>query len=207
MEGGDGEKDKWKWVNWQPRVSLLIYQQPAWQRLGLKWMCSPQGSGLLLSNGDKEQRKWGQEGERGEYAQSKWMERYLRHDCCVYCSRSRLGKIRCHSIVTLAAIFQVKSMFLCSSFHTHASSMCFTVKHRKHLTNEIENTYSFFLYSLSYSYYSTHDSRRTQKHIHTHTHWLPKAWVKSNVLRLLLKEDTVVADRRSSGSLFQKTAS
>lgn len=55
------EKNKWKRGGWKPQVSLLIHQQHAWQPPDPKWMCTPQGSGPLLSNRDKEQGKWRQE--------------------------------------------------------------------------------------------------------------------------------------------------
>lgn len=54
MGGRDGERGKCKRGDWKPQVSLLIYQLCAWQPLGTKWMCTPQGSGSLLDNGDKE---------------------------------------------------------------------------------------------------------------------------------------------------------
>ncbi len=98
-EGKGGEKDKWKWGDWKPQVSLLIYQQHGWQPLGSKWMWAPQGSGPLLSNGDKEQRKGGQEGGRGEYGLSKWRGTCLRQDFFVYCTGASMGKT--YSIFTL----------------------------------------------------------------------------------------------------------
>ncbi len=88
MGGRDGEMDKCKWREWKPQVSLLIYQQCAWQPLGSKWMCTPQVSGLLLSNGDKEQRERGHEGGSRENAQSQSRGRCLRQDCFVYCTRA-----------------------------------------------------------------------------------------------------------------------
>lgn len=134
VEGRDeGGKDKWKWVDWQPRVSLLIYQQHAWQPPGSKWMCTPQCSELLLSNGDKEQKKKKrrQEGGRGEYAQSKWgREGWL---LCLLHQGQTWGKI--HSTVTVASICQV-SFSLYSTFHAQASSVFFTVKTQKTLNKD-----------------------------------------------------------------------
>lgn len=64
MGGRDGQKGKCKRGDWKPQVSLLIYQLCAWQLLGQKWMCTPQGSGSPLDNGDKEQESEGRkEGE------------------------------------------------------------------------------------------------------------------------------------------------
>lgn len=72
MAGRDGERGKCKRGDWKPQVSLLIYQLCAWQPLGPKWMCTPQGSGTPLDNGDKQQESEGR--KEGEVIQAESMK-------------------------------------------------------------------------------------------------------------------------------------
>lgn len=47
IDGRAGQNSKCRRGDWEPQVSLLIYQLCSWQPRGIKWMCGPQGSGGL----------------------------------------------------------------------------------------------------------------------------------------------------------------
>lgn len=57
---GFGQKSECKRGDWEPQVSLLIYQLCSWQPRGTKWMCGPQGSGTSAEQWRQGDREWGE---------------------------------------------------------------------------------------------------------------------------------------------------